>query len=390
MPLAIFLTATKKGAKICFQSLFPLVKAECLLDLAVINKSFHKIKTISYWIEQLNVLAFYLMFMLTAARVPFFIFLQPLRSFDFGPTGYQFSMIASFAFIEMIGCRLWFYFAERKHPSLEQIEFIELLRQLNQQSHDRILKWTKVISLQYTCNGAVFGIFLIGIEILSSKDIWHFTIGLIHLAIYFHAIRIAPSDVLILYVYAFAGQKVIMDQMVELRRLVAQYGQLRCPMVAIVKQYLRLVKSIQRLNSVCTFLMLMSKSLVIPMGSMVFIISATPSSGSVSFIFKFIILLVTIFHIAHGYFLIALLSRVDTMSKRLYSEVNSVIVRAKCHSWNEILQLKSILEDLSSVKNHLAVRELNGQVTQMDTFDSAMLTQTILTQMFSLRGLSVY
>lgn len=375
----------KLFTKVILFQLFPLLTADSLIDLASAGKSFDEYKTTKSRIGRIIVVAIFSFIILTAFRPPFLLFLQIQRSPDEDPLRYQTVICATFAVIEMLSIRIWLFLIIREARSIENIHFLQFLTQLNQESEKTILLWTKIVSTQLNSSALIIGALFFWVEISITHNNWYIFVSLIHMFMILYALRISPNDILIPYVYAFSICKVVLDQMDHLTQLVAQFDHFAQPMFAVLTQYSLLTESIRHLNSLCGYLMLSSKIFVIPFGSLVFVVAATPTEGSSMFIFKIIILTGLVVYPLHGYLLTAALSQVDTVSKRFYSQTHSVIVRRKGHNLSDVLRLKLILEDLSSSSSRLAVREFSGKVTQMDTFDSVILTLSLLTLLFALR-----
>ena len=377
---------TNSLMKYIFHLLFPLTEAKCLLDMARIFNLFTQYKSVSPCISQLTSVTLYFLTSITVLRMPVLVTFQPLKTSIYGPLGYQFAACSLFAFIEITCLRVWLYAIIRKHRSMEDIEFIQLLQNLDRKTARDVLYWSKVLSVTFTCGAYVFISVFIGYELVVAEDVFEFSVGLFHLALYYHVSRVAQCDVIALYALALAGGEVVLGQMKHLRHSVSVHGQFLDPMFAILGHYYKLVESVRQLNSLSRTLMLASKQLVIPLVSVAFFLVATPANDLFSILFKLVALNVAIVYAIHGYILIAALSRVDTMSKRLYIEINSLIARKKHTNLANVLRLNLILEDLSSHKSHLVAREFSGSISQMDAFNSAISTLSVLTLLFSLRA----
>ena len=377
---------TNSAMKYIFYLLFPLTEAEFLLDLARIFDLFTQYKTLGPCINQLTSATLYFLTWMTVLQSPMLVELQPLKTSIYGSLGYLFAVCTLLGFSEIACLRVWLYTIIRKHRLMENIEFIQLLQNLDRKTARDVLYWSKFLSVNFTCGAYAFVSIFIGFELVIAEDFFQFAVGLFHLALYFHVSRVAQCDVIALYAFALAGCEVVLGQTKHLRHSVSVYGQFLDPMFAILGHYYKLVESVRQLNSLSRTLMLASKQLVIPLVSVAFFLVATPANDLFSILFKLVALNVAIVYAIHGYILIAALSRVDTMSKRLYIEINSLIARKKHTNLANALRLNLILQDLSSHKSHLVAREFGGSISQMDAFNSAISTLSVLTLLFSLRA----
>lgn len=288
--------------------------------------------------------------------------------------------------VEIFIMRLWLYSLVRKYGSASEVKFIQLLAQLSEESHKKILYWSKIMAVQAVLSSYMFVLLFVGVELIIADDLWHFLAGMFHFITYLIAAQISISDVLILYVYAFTDCTIVLGQMKQLSEAVNKYGRSTEPMMNIMIRYARLIVSIKQLNSLSKTLMMASKLCVIPFGSMIIIIATCSVEDPLQFVFKMAELGIGIFYASHGYILIAMLSRVDSMSKRLNDQINSAIVRAEHPNSANVKCYNLILEDLSCSRSHLVAREFGGRVTQMDAFDSVISTLSTLTLLFSLLG----
>ena len=381
--------SAKNFAKWLFMSLFPLTRAKSLVDLASCNQLFDDYRTFRSWMQRLCTLVFHAMYLLRAVKASFLYDLQVLRSPAHGPLGYLLAVCTGLGCIELIILRVWLYFLSRKYQSMEKVKFIQLVKQLNKDTHDKMLFWTKFVSVQSTCSSFNFVSFIMGIQIFNAVDMKERIAGILLLAVNYCSVRILLSDVLILYIYSVAGFNVVLCHMNALSQAVSQYNQFSRPMFAILRQYKCLTESIEQLNSLSRPLVLASEILVIPLASTVFLISATPSHDLAASIMKASGILMGIIYSLHGYFLIAILSRVETNSKKLHSQICSTIFTNTHGHWEQVVKLTHILEDIPSDRSHLVVREFGGKVTQMDVFDSAIstLNTSILLISFKFLGL---
>lgn len=364
-----------------FLIVFPLTRAKSLSEFALINNNYDAIGS---FIQQLPLVMFYTTILMTSFKVPFLLILQPLRSPVYGAIGHQCAILEVLGFSEVIFIKIWLYLLVRKHGSLEKIKFIRLLHKLDKRTHDSIFYWSKIFFVQLTLSCFAFDAILYGRDLLLPKNLANFIVTLFHFSIHFQVVRIPLMDLLVLYVYSFAGLKVVLRQLEQLKHCIAHQSNYFHPSFAILIHYSALMKSIDQLNSCSGVLMLASKMLVIPFGSLLFVLAATPTDDLMSTLLKVAALAAASAFACHGYFLITILSKVDTKSKRLSSTINSLIARRKTRNYAISFRLKTILEDLSCLRSRLAVFEFSGKVTQMDVFDSVISTLSILTLLLKL------
>ena len=374
-----------KLSKTVYSYLFPLIEAESLADFASLNRFFEEYKTISSFLAALFGFMAFLTLIMSAFRLPFLVDFQILNPAVYGQFGYFFTLCTFFSSSEMTAIRIWLYSLARKHPSSDTIDFMRLINQLDEKSSRTIVRNGRMFSIFYAFVVYNFLILLFGNQCLMAGDILHFLIPLFHLVMFVQFCRINPNDVLILYIYIFAGCQVVLEQLAQLKRAVNQSGQFTQPMFFILEKYSMLITSINQLNSLIRPLIFLSELLVYPMGSMAVLVVTSPSIGLLSITLKLMALVGAIGFTLHGYLLVALLSRVDTASKQFYSDTNSVIARGRHHDPRNILRLRFILEDMSCSRSHLVVREFGGTVTQMDAYNSVTSTASILTLVFAMK-----
>ena len=143
---------------------------------------------------------------------------------------------------------------------------------------------------------------------------------------------------------------------------------------------------LKQLNSITKIVMLTSKMFVIPMASFVLLVALLPGTGIAFNIIKYSIVLGASIFALRGYFLIAMLSQVDSHAKNLYSIVNSIVARGKHRKIDHVRRLLMILEDVSCSRSHLMIREFGSGVTQRDVFNSFASTMSIITLLISFSG----
>ena len=324
---------------------------------------------------------------LTALQLPTPTAIQVLRAPIYGVMGYRFSVLAAFATCQMVAVRIWLFAMTKTHNSTATIGFMQLLEQLNQQSERRILFWAQFISTNMLACTYLIGAFHIGIELYVSYGLWRYSFVLLFSLTLFLFVKFSANDVLILYVYALAGCTAVLDQMKIMRTALTECDRFSLLMVPFLQKYFSLIRSIERLNPLSKFIVLASELLIIPFGGMIFIFSSSPAEDLFQVLLKAIIITAAIFYALHGYLLIVVLARVDTMSKTLYSKIYCAILRSPRVTWVAVRQLLLIIEDASCSRSHLVIREYSGSVSQIDAFESITSTVSIMTLLFTFCGI---
>lgn len=367
--------------------LCPQIKAKCLLDFTSTNKLFDEYRTVSHVIEQCSGWLLYLLFIVTALQVPLPRAFQIFQAPTYGSMGSVLVYLGAVGGFQIFIVRMWLYYTIRKNHSVENIGFMQLLNQLHPQSEEKIFFWTKCISISLTCSIYSLVSVHLTIEIYFWHDIYHLLFILYHAMTLVQAARTGPSDLLTLNAYAVTGCEAVLAQMEELRKSIAHLDQFAQPMFCILEQYSRVIMSVKQLNQLCEptiseVLTLDGKLLVVPFGSMLFVLVMSPASDS-SYVFKYISILAAGFFAFHGYLITVELAKVYSMSMKLSAEINSTLARNRQQHFSSVIQLRMILEDMSSSKSHLCARD-TGRVTQMDVYDSIISTLSTLTLFFSL------
>lgn len=379
---------TVRFSNALFNFLFPMMKAKSLIELASANLLFDQYKSGSSIRRFSCILIIYLTTIMTGFKVPVLIHLRPLRSNSLGDLGYLLFECLSLAFIEMFTIRVWLFFFIRRHQSPEQIEFVQLLDQLDQKSHDRLLYWAKFVSNELTLAALAFIIITMTVEAYNSMNICNLILTAFYLILYSYGCTVTPHDVVILYTYALAAFKVVKDQMEQLEMSLNEYPQFTNPMFQIVSSYFKLINSVRQLNSLSKILMLTSHLLGVPLGSLLIYLALTPATNLLLIFFKITILSAGFVYTIRGYLLIAIFSRADTHSKKIFSRIYSIVVREKHRSLIHVWWLKFILEDISSRENHMAIRTFNSAIDQLHAISRIATTVCILILLFLLKGTS--
>ena len=367
---------------------FPLLRAESLADCTSITNLFFEKRTIQALIQQFALLATFSIINVSALQLPVPATFWVLRAPIYGVMGYRTSVLAAFATLQTLAVRIWLFMLIKKHRSVSNIGFLQLLKQLGTQSQAKILFWTKLISVNLATVAYLYNVIHICIELLVSHDLWRYLFISFHAIMIFMFMRASLNDVLVLYVYGLAGCSTLLEQMKSLRGILKEYDHFAHSKFSVIQQYFFLIESITHLNPLSKFIVLASELLVVPFGSMIFIFSSSPAEGIVQLTLKAVILTAASVYALHGYLLIVVFAQVNTMSKVLCADINSVIARRRKLTWYEVKQLLLIIEDSSSSRSNMIIHEYSGSVTQMDAFESITSTLSIMTLLFTFRGIS--
>ena len=315
---------------------FPLLRAESLADCTSITNLFFEKRTIKALVQQIALLTTFSVFNVTALQLPVPATFWVLRAPTYGVMGYRTSILAAFATCQMVVVRIWLLFLIKKHRSVSNIGFLQLLKQLGTQSQAKILFWTKLISVSLTIFAYSFNVVHICIELLVSHNSWRYLFMSFYSIMIFVFMRASLNDVLVLYVYALAGCSVLLEQMKSMRSILKKCDHSSHNRFSVLQQYFFLIESIADLNPLSQFIVLVSELLIVPFGSMVFIFYSSPAEGLVQLLLKAIVISAASVYAFHGYTLIIVFAKVDTMSKVLYADINSVVARKHRLTWFEV------------------------------------------------------
>ena len=351
---------------------FPITKASTFLDLAEVHALFEKLSKIR--VRRLCIYFCYFVCFLVALKAPVLVSIQPLQSKTLGLIGYMLFVSLALAFTEVIILRIWLYLLLRKNGSPEQIQFIQLIRNLDKRIERSVLKWVKLIDVQIMSSSYVFWLLLViydGMESLGNKSFFFLIMFYIF---YIDVIRYGINDPVILYSMAISGFTIVMKDIQHLKQALMDYDKYSDPLFHIFILSKNIMDEIRKLNTLAKMLLWTHNLLVIPLMSQVIYLALTPANGWILKLFKFAVLSAATLYTLRGYILVAYLSQADTETKKIASLLYSTMVRGKHRTVGQILRLKLILEDLSSPTSSMVVREFHSKVSQIDAFYSVMST----------------
>ena len=361
--------------------LFPLLKAQCLTDLAIFNKLFDH-NTVDFYLRQMSVSVVTSAFFIRAFKLPVPEDLQILRPSVIGPLGHRMAVVGFLSLCYFLTTKVWLYTVVREHQSMEEIGFMQLLKQLTKQSQDKTLLAAKVISTILIINCYVFVLGFSSIELYFSISTWHLLFILSFSVALFLLPRSLPNDAIVLYVFAIAGCNAVLEQMEKLRKTAQRYPHFT---FILLNEYFKTVRCITKSNPLGKFIVLLSELIVVPFGSMIFLMLSSPTDDLFALIFKVFTLVAAFAFGMFGYLLIAKLAQVSLVSKKFYVECNSLIARRQNLRPANVILLRKVIEDASCSRSHLVLREFAGTIAQMDAFESIIATLSLLTLFFSFR-----
>lgn len=266
--------------------LFSILESQSLPDMAA--RLFGKYKTISFWVNQLSVLIIYLVYTSRAFQLSLPETLQILRASVYGPTGHRMAVVGALAHCQISAFWAWFSAIIRKYRSIDNIGFMQLLGKMKQDSQEKMHFLTKLVSINTAISCYSFALVFTGIEFYFASSIRHCWFILLAQCSLFLAARYAPNGVIVVYVYAIAGCNTVLDQMKQWLEFVENH-----PHLEALYHYKEVVQSIKQLNVLTKFIVLTSKMLVVPFGSMFFMVPSRkyihlyfhlqPTTGFLSF-----------------------------------------------------------------------------------------------------------
>lgn len=165
---------------------------------------------------------------------------------------------------------------------------------------------------------------------------------------------------------------------VNLDRLLVIFGESHLALDALI-EYIRLVKSILHVHPLMKVVSLTSRITVIPYVSLIIIIAITPTENNGQLIIKCIYLLSGVLWSNRGIVMTSIVSKIESKSRVLHKCIASRIARGQVVGSISHSQLILIMEDLSSAKNHICMREYSGSRSdQMDILINVVVTGQIV------------
>lgn len=371
--------------KKCFLFIFPPSRAEYIIELSSNKSLLNTYKDFKSQIKYFTLYFFCILIISAAFQLPFLESLQPIRPKSFGQIGKFVFIGQAFGCIEVLVIRIWLYYLIYNKKDPLKIEFVQLITLLDKKKNDIILKRANMVIVNTTLTAYIFHTLELFLIINDAESISRIILSTIHTLGYFQLVRIGITDGPILYTFAVAGFSVVHDQVLTLRQMVNHCGILY-PIHQVIEKYFVTINSVRKLNSLTGSLLMTSNLLVIPIASVVIISFLIPINGWTMRIAKHAILGTGFIYSVRGYVLIALLSKIETSVKKLQYSINSIIARRSFNDPIRLKVLKVILEDITSERSRISVREIGSKVDQMDFYNSIVSTLSIVTLLFTLRN----
>lgn len=363
--------------------MFPVARVKTFSDLIELNKLFDDYKSVSSLLKHLVTSGTHLMTILGGFQLKILTEMHPLAYKSLGDIGERVITFGAIVVLEILTHRFWLYRMTRRFHVASQVPFVKLLSQVEEDVARKYVKYTKVMCLELNMTALIFNLIMAGSEIRYAQSIWGVVRNIYFFFGFFFVVRMGITDTIILYSLATAGYEAVVSRIKALKQRIVEYNEYPDMTFDIREGTLEWISSVKKLNSITKILMSSNDALVVPLGSGAIFLIMTPEQELINRVAKYIVLLAIIAYSIRGYILVAMLSRVDTMSKDVYSMITSTIVRAKHNSIADILRLRYILEDMACVRSQVVVREFTGRVTQMDVFNSIISTVSTLTLLCS-------
>lgn len=362
--------------------IYPFLKAKSLLEYLTSEFIFNKYDNPTSFLQLLIVTFLFLTIFISTSRLPILNDLKIYRSEKFSSFGSNIITGQCFTLLEIVVLRMWIFSLLLKHRSSDQIEFVKLLKKLTPRDEKVILFILKRLLTQITTSATVFNVTMMIIDEIYATNNWQKFTNLIDCIGYFFLLRIAIRDLIIIYALAIGGFKVVSR---ELDSFILMISEMDRPVKSMAKSYSDLVVSVRQLNSLVKILMFTGTFFTVPNSGFIIMLALIPADDFLTIYIKYTIMMIGVFFVIRGHFLTAILSNVDSKSKKLYSDINSTIARSKCNNLSQIIQLKLILDDISCERSLIEIREFNSSVTRTDFMNRIISTFSFVTLILSLK-----
>lgn len=367
-----------------FLYVFPILKLNHLTqlltsDLINLDKKSSTFKSIT---TDFMMFFIYFLLILTGFRIPLIKNFHAITSPVFGATGRFTFLLASFAVFEVILVRIWIYLKLKVVKSSTELAFAQLIFKVKASVEKKILFWLKVSIFQSQLGGYACCQLIDIIEFVHSTEPFKVLRLIFWSFCHFHVLRKGLQHTFILIAFTFAGLTVLLEEINEMKQLL-NINFTKISTSQLIHKYLNYLKSVEKLNLLTKYLLFIGSLFNILFMSLVLFFISVPNDDFFIKIIRILFVLTIIFFSSRVYILTAILSKVDSEAKKIYSEINSILARNKVKSYREKELLIHILEDLSSPKNHFVIKEYNSKVTEMDTFNNIVKTLSIVSLFFA-------
>ena len=145
----------------------------------------------------------------------------------------------------------------------------------------------------------------------------------------------------------------------KLNRIIEDFKKPQLDLNVIVS-YKRLVKWVADMNSLMNLISLLNNLSVMPSISLYIVVAITEAEDLDQIVLKCVYLSAAFIFVIRGIVMTIVVAKIDSSSRVLYKLLASRLARSESNGPISKLSLLSIMEDLSSSKNHLCVKEFSG------------------------------
>ena len=373
------------------KKLIPLVYAESLVDFVKINKLFPNLKSVSTVVRMIFLLVTYFLIIICGMGSELLSKYQPLINNSMGEIGGRIFAAFSITFFEVFVIRVWLVFLDRGRGRLEDIEFLQVVKQMQQDKKERWIKRSRIASLCLyivtisTCEFIMFFQLItldLKLDDLLIRVVWVVASALI--------VQFTVPDLPILYTLIVASMVVVEDKakdlLSHLDRLDTRKDS-KHKLKLILLKYQDLVESIEKVNNFSKFIVSVGKVLAIPLFSSFLFVYLTPVSDAVHMAIRYIATIAGTVYTVRIYVLIGYLSRMTHISNRIHNLCASKAAQERSKDRVFVVKkLTYIMQDIAGERSHLLLDEFVGKITPYDFLDSIISTFSFLVLFASLRN----
>ena len=140
----------------------------------------------------------------------------------------------------------------------------------------------------------------------------------------------------------------------------------------ILPKYASLLETVSDVNNLNKRLMMQNNLLIVPSFSVLIVIIISETENWVQLAMKVGIFIPASVYSVRGIVVTSFLANIDFQSKILYKTIFSKIARGQIRNFTTKFRMQQIIEDLSSAKSQLLMREYTGAVTQSDVLENVL------------------
>lgn len=355
--------------------LFPAVYASSIDKMASIIVLFPNKSNMKHVTRLLFMFTCYMFYLIDGLLFPLVdTQLLPLPREAYGRLKHVAHVLYGCAFAELISTRIYLCIQHWKLGK-ENINWYALTRDINSHDRPKLFAIFRLVFFELYISAPIlyFGnqvvkLFFersLAIDVLVNVT-WIMTTILLT--------RFTLMDMPLLYMIASSCYLQVQSKLQQLNSSVQQIDEHLDQSVVspIVTQYKNLMKMVFDVNTLVKLLMFQNNLLVVPFISSLIVIAIAQTDNLVQVALKVSIFAPASVYTVRGIILTAILARVDFQSKILYRKIMSSIARGNIRRLQSKIRLQQIMDDLSSSRNHLLMREYTGKVTQMDVYENAV------------------